>query len=68
MPKDYYKILGIQRTANDGEIRKAYHKQALRYHPDKNKSPQAEEIFKQVAKAYEVLSDKKEARIVRFSQ
>lgn len=59
MPKDYYKILGIQRTANDGEIRKAYHKQALRYHPDKNKSPQAEEIFKQVAKAYEVLSDKK---------
>ncbi|EDW45719.1 dnaJ protein homolog 1 [Drosophila sechellia] len=62
MPKDYYKILGIQRNANNGEIRKAYHKQALRYHPDKNKSPQAEEIFKQVSKAYEVLSDNKKRR------
>ncbi|EDX17562.1 GD16032 [Drosophila simulans] len=62
MPKDYYKILGVQRNANNGEIRKAYHKQALRYHPDKNKSPQAEEIFKQVSKAYEVLSDNRKRR------
>lgn len=59
MGKDYYKILGIQKGANDDEIKKAYRKLALKYHPDKNKSPGAEERFKEVAEAYEVLSDKK---------
>lgn len=58
MGKDYYKILGIPRSATDDEIKKAYRKLALRYHPDKNKSPNAEEKFKEVAEAYEVLSDK----------
>lgn len=63
MGKDYYKILGIARNANDDEIKKAYRKHALRYHPDKNKSPGAEEKFKEIAEAYEVLSDAKKREV-----
>lgn len=63
MGKDYYKILGIQKSASDDEIKKAYRKLALKYHPDKNKSPAAEERFKEIAEAYEVLSDKKKRDI-----
>ncbi|XP_033159539.1 dnaJ protein homolog 1 [Drosophila mauritiana] len=63
MGKDFYKILGIDRKASDDEIKKAYRKLALKYHPDKNKSPQAEERFKEIAEAYEVLSDKKKRDI-----
>ncbi|XP_058826934.1 dnaJ protein homolog 1-like [Topomyia yanbarensis] len=63
MGKDFYKILGVSRGASDDEIKKAYRKLALKYHPDKNKSPQAEERFKEVAEAYEVLSDKKKRDI-----
>ena len=59
MGKDYYKTLGISRNATDEEIRKAYRKMALKHHPDKNKAPGAEEKFKDIAEAYEVLSDKK---------
>lgn len=59
MGKDYYHILGIEKGATDEDIKKAYRKQALKFHPDKNKSPQAEEKFKEVAEAYEVLSDPK---------
>lgn len=59
MGKDYYAILNISRNATDDEIKKAYRKLALKYHPDKNKSPEAEEKFKLIAEAYEVLSDKK---------
>lgn len=59
MGKDYYKSLGIGRNAIEDEIKKAYKKLALKYHPDKNKSPEAEEKFKEIAEAYEVLSDKK---------
>ncbi|KAH8421330.1 hypothetical protein KR009_001981 [Drosophila setifemur] len=59
MAKDFYRILGIGRGAGDEEIKKAYRKLALRYHPDKNKHSQAEERFKEVAEAYEVLSDKR---------
>lgn len=54
---DYYKILNIEVQATDEEIRKAYHRMALKYHPDKNKSSDAEERFKEVVEAYEVLSD-----------
>lgn len=63
MGKDYYKILGISRGASDDEIKKAYRKLALKYHPDKNKTAGAEERFKEVAEAYEVLSDKKKKEI-----
>ncbi|XP_059220176.1 dnaJ protein homolog 1 [Stomoxys calcitrans] len=63
MGKDFYKILGINKGASDDEIKKAYRKLALKYHPDKNKTPQAEERFKEIAEAYEVLSDKKKRDI-----
>lgn len=63
MGKDFYKILGVSKTASDDEIKKAYRKLALKYHPDKNKAPGAEEKFKEVAEAYEILSDKKKRDI-----
>lgn len=63
MGKDYYKILNVARTANDEDLKKAYRKLALKYHPDKNKTPGAEERFKEIAEAYEVLSDKKKRQI-----
>ena len=63
MGKDYYSILGINRNATDDEIKKAYRKLALKFHPDKNKTPEAEEKFKLIAEAYEVLSDKKKRDI-----
>lgn len=58
MGKDYYKVLGVPRTANETEIKKGYRKMALKYHPDKNKSPNAEDKFKELSEAYDVLSDK----------
>lgn len=63
MGKDYYKILGISRNATDDEIKKAYRKLALKYHPDKNRSAGAEEKFKEIAEAYEVLSDAKKREV-----
>jgi DnaJ-class molecular chaperone len=57
MNEDYYKILGVSKTASADEIKKAYRKLALQYHPDRNKTKEAEEKFKEVTKAYEVLSD-----------
>lgn len=63
MGKDYYKILGLARGATEDDIKKAYRKMALKYHPDKNKAPGAEEKFKEVAEAYEVLSDKRKREI-----
>jgi curved DNA-binding protein len=55
--KDYYKILGIERSASQDEIRKAYRKLAKTYHPDKNQQAGAEEKFKEIGEAYEVLKD-----------
>ena len=55
--RDYYDILGVSRNASLEEIKKAYRKLALEWHPDRNKSPEAEERFKEINEAYEVLSD-----------
>ena len=63
MGKDYYKILGINKGASDDDIKKAYRKLALKYHPDKNRAAGAEEKFKEVAEAYEVLSDAKKREV-----
>jgi molecular chaperone DnaJ len=54
---DYYNVLGVPRNANDSELKKAYRKLAMQYHPDRNKSKAAEEKFKEAKEAYEVLSD-----------
>jgi len=63
MGKDYYKSLGLSRGASEEDIKKAYKKMALKFHPDKNKSPGAEEKFKEIAEAYEVLSDPKKRQV-----
>jgi molecular chaperone DnaJ len=55
--KDYYDVLSIQRSASKEEIKNSYRKLALQYHPDRNKSPGAEEKFKEISEAYAVLSD-----------
>lgn len=57
LAKDYYEILGLKKGASDREIKKAFRKLALKYHPDKNKSKLAEEKFRDIAEAYDVLSD-----------
>ena len=55
--KDYYSILGIEQTASDDDIKKAYHKLARKYHPDVSKDPEGEAKFKDVAEAYQTLKD-----------
>lgn len=54
---DYYQLLGVSKTSTPDEIKKAYRKLALQYHPDRNKSREAEDKFKEINQAYEVLSD-----------
>jgi len=60
--KDYYKILGVDRNATQEEIKRAFRRLALKYHPDRNKSPDAEEKFKEISEAYAVLSDPEKRR------
>jgi tetratricopeptide (TPR) repeat protein len=55
--KNHYKVLGLQSNASDGDIKKAYKKLALKYHPDKNKDDDAVDTFRRVKEAYEVLGD-----------
>jgi molecular chaperone DnaJ len=66
--RDYYEVLGVGKSADESEIKKAYRKLAIRYHPDKNPdNKSAEEKFKEAAEAYEILSDPdKRARYDRF--
>ncbi len=66
--RDFYEVLGVSKSANADEIKRAYRKAAIKYHPDKNPdNPEAEEKFKEAAEAYDVLSsDDKRARYDRF--
>src|ERR1700722_5345327 len=65
---DCYAILGVKSTATEAEIKKAYRKKALQYHPDKNPSATAEETFKEINKAYEILSDVDKRRTYDLQQ
>ena len=65
--RDYYEVLGLKKGASDDEIKRAYRQMAKKYHPDINKEPGAEEKFKEINEAYEVLSDpNKKARYDQF--
>ena len=65
--RDYYEVLGISKTANEDEIKKAYRTLAKKYHPDVSKDPNATEKFKEIQEAYEVISDiKKRAQYDQF--
>ena len=60
--RDYYEILGVPKDASSEEIKDAYRKLAMQYHPDRNKAPEAEEKFKEISEAYAVLSDDEKRR------
>lgn len=59
MGKDFYKVLGVSSDSNEDEIKRAYRKMALKFHPDKNSEADAEDKFKEIAEAYEILTDPK---------
>lgn len=63
MSNNYYEILGVSKNATDADIKRAYRKLALQWHPDRNKTAEATEKFKEINKAYEVLSDPKKKEV-----
>ena len=67
--QDYYALLGVSRNASEEDIRRAFRRKAMEYHPDRNKNPDAEEKFKEINEAYQVLSDsKKRGQYDRFGK
>ena len=66
--RDYYEVLGLDRNASEADLKKAYRRMAMKYHPDKNPDDtEAEKVFKEAAEAYEVLSDEnKKSRYDQF--
>jgi len=69
MARDYYEVLGVSRSADQEEIKRSYRRLARKYHPDVNKESGAEELFKEVNRAYEVLSEPEtRARYDRFGE
>ena len=60
--RDYYEVLGVPRDATQEDLKKAFRKQALKFHPDRNKESDAAERFKEVNEAYQVLSDPQRKR------
>ena len=61
--KEYYQILGVSRDASEEEIKKAFRQQALKYHPDRNQEPGADEKFKEINEAYQVLSETEKRKL-----
>ncbi|NJK63814.1 MAG: molecular chaperone DnaJ [Synechococcaceae cyanobacterium SM2_3_1] len=69
MPRDYYEVLGVSRDSSKEDIKRAFRRLARKYHPDVNKEPDAEEKFKEINRAYEVLSDSElKGRYDRFGE
>ena len=63
--RDYYDVLGVGKTADEKEIKKAYRRVAMKYHPDRNPDdPDADEKFKEASEAYEILSDSEKRAFV----
>jgi DnaJ-class molecular chaperone len=62
MGKDYYKILGVTKSASEEDIKKAYKKMAMKWHPDRCNKPEAQEKFQEIGEAFEVLSDNEKKR------
>ena len=68
MKRDYYEILGVDRSATGPELKKAFKRLAIKYHPDKNPgNKEAEEKFKEAAEAYEVLSDQQKRTCLLYT-
>lgn len=57
MPRDYYEVLGVSKSASDAELKKAFRRLAMKYHPDRNPGPEGENKFKEAKEAYEILAD-----------